>query len=309
MRLIPSCATLTRASASSTFACAAWSCSPSVSTFWLAAFRSFSSWAAFARMSVVGWAGAYPGSKSVRDRPKVSAARTRVGRNVIRRSPWLFPPCSRDRALLFETGRKTTNPYATDHSGRAGSGHPRPMPKADATPREWAGQKEFAEIRPKLVRRESGRPARRGGRVAGPGDLGHGPRHRLADLARDALPFARVPSFGRGDERRVLAQVHERRQTFEAETLDERAVRVDEHERLVGGVGEHAPRHFGRTRDAVRRPAVGVAERAEDPPRDGEPRGRLGTRRQDHERQVEHRRPVVERPRDALQACELQRRV
>src|SRR6266516_5424444 len=226
MRLIPSWATLTRASDSSTFACAAWSCSPSVSTFWLAVLRSFSSWAAFARMSVVGWPVAYPGNKRVSARPKVSTSRIRVGRNVIQRSPWLYPPCSRDRALFSRPGRKQrsrTPPITQDVRDRGTLDRcQNPMP----APRERAGQRGFAELRPKLVRRGSGGPARRGGRVAGAGDLGHGPCHRLADLTRDALPVARVPSFGRGDECRVLAQVHERGQMLEAEALDERAVRV-----------------------------------------------------------------------------------
>ena len=77
----------------------------------------------------------------------------------------------------------------------------------------------------------------------------------------------------------------------------------------VFGVTEHAARDELVAGHDERGAAVGVAEHLEDPLRDRDvPRG-LGPRREDHEAQVEHRRPVVERPRLALAARELDRRI
>ena len=111
------------------------------------------------------------------------------------------------------------------------------------------------------------------------------------------------------DERCVLAQVHERGESFEAETRDERAVGITPHEPSVDGVAEDALGDGRGRRHAHDGADVALAEGREDALHDGNELGALGPVRKHGDREVEHRRPVVERPGHALVARDLQERI
>ncbi len=66
---------------------------------------------------------------------------------------------------------------------------------------------------------------------------------------------------------------------------------------------------LGRARDHVGDPAVAVAEDREDALRDRDPGRGLGAVREDHQEEVEHRRPVVERAGHALAGDQLEGRI
>ena len=128
-------------------------------------------------------------------------------------------------------------------------------------------------------------------------------------MAGDLLPLAGAPALGGCDHRRVLTEMDEGREPFEPEALGEAAIGVDEDERLADGVAKDAPCDLRCARDAVRRAAVGVPEGGEDAAGHRDPGGSLRSVGQYHQTQVKHRRPVVDRAGDPLEARELDRRI
>ena len=130
------------------------------------------------------------------------------------------------------------------------------------------------------------------------------------DLVGDALPFGRAPTLRGRHERRVLTEMHERGQPFETETLDERAVGVAPDEPLVDdrrrGCAWRSRASLG-TQTIVRTslsPKVAKMRSITGTNPDA-----LGPVGQHDDREVEHGRPVVERPGHPCVARDRQQRV
>ena len=118
------------------------------------------------------------------------------------------------------------------------------------------------------------------------------------DLVRDALPLTGTPALRRGDERRVLTQVDERGQALETEALHQRTVGVAPDEPTIDRIAEDAARDRRRRGHAHDRAEVAVAERRKDALDHRHEVSTFGPVRQDDDRELEHRRPIVDRARD-----------
>ena len=176
----------------------------------------------------------------------------------------------------------------------------------------WARWVQDRSRMPARRRRSEGgnEPAGGGAGIFGAGHFGDRPVHRGADLADHRLPLLGVPALRAAGQGGVLAEVHERREPLEVEAAHEVEVRVDE--------GQDRSRRAGRA--AGRPPARWLGPRTRSGSRrhrgwrrsaraTGTHAAAAGVRDQDDEAEMEHRRPVVERPRDALARRDLQRRV
>ena len=124
------------------------------------------------------------------------------------------------------------------------------------------------------------------------------------------LPLGRAPALRRGHERRVLTQVDERRQPLEAEALDERVVGVAR----TRATGRRASPRIRRaiaavlgTHTTVRTSlSPNVAKIRSITGTNAWPSGRSGST---IDREVEHRRPVVERAGHAGEARDRELRI
>ena len=142
-----------------------------------------------------------------------------------------------------------------------------------------------------------------------PATMGRRPVLLGRDLVGDPLPLGGAPPLGGGHEARVLAQHEEGRQPLEAEALDERPVGVAPDEPAVDRVAEDPLGDRLGGGHAHDRAHVAVAEGGEDAVDDRHERRAFGPVGEHDDRDVEDRRPVVERAGHALVARDLEQRI